>query len=175
MICCTENICASWLHCGFAYEKKGFVHLQRSLDTSHKASDLPSLIFASSAELSFLLTEEIILSIEVSTLSLSLFTHNQQRQVMLVLELLMDFWQQIVTIMEYAALLQIYICIVHWAALSSILMFGKISSPKKVPRRSKNRSGEEWPLFCHSLCLSLCLCLCLCHCHCLCICICTKK
>ena len=72
MICCTENICASWLHCGFSCDKKGLVHLQRSRDTSHKTSDLPSLIVTSSSWPSSPLTVEINLNKEESIWPLSL-------------------------------------------------------------------------------------------------------
>ena len=73
MICCTENNCTSWLHCGSACDSKGYLHLQMSWDIGHKTFDLPSLLFTSSFCLCFLLTGETILIIH-SILSLSLST-----------------------------------------------------------------------------------------------------
>ena len=58
MTCCTVNNCTSCLHCGPACDCKGYHHLQMSLDTSHKISEQPSLIFASFFPDSFLVTEE---------------------------------------------------------------------------------------------------------------------
>ena len=45
MTCCTGNNCISCLHCGSAYDWKGFLYLQRSWDTSRKIFDLPSFTF----------------------------------------------------------------------------------------------------------------------------------
>ena len=42
MICCTENNCTSWLHCGSACDSKGYLCLQMSRDIGHKTFDLPS-------------------------------------------------------------------------------------------------------------------------------------
>ena len=57
MICCTENNCTSWLHCGSACDSKGYLHLQMSWDIGHKTFDLPSFVlFLTSVGLSLLAT-----------------------------------------------------------------------------------------------------------------------
>ena len=76
MTCCIVDNCASCLHCGFACDKKGHHYLQRSWDTSHKTSDLPSLIGTFSFPDSFPMTAvKIDVKINYTTSSLSLFNN----------------------------------------------------------------------------------------------------
>ena len=77
MICCTENNCTSWLHCGSACDSKGYLHLQMSWDIGHKTFDLPSFVLSSSLWLSFSMTKEITVNINYNSWSIT-FTKNYE-------------------------------------------------------------------------------------------------
>ena len=77
MICCTENNCTSWLHCGSACDSKGYLHLQMSWDIGHKTFDLPSFVL-----LSFTMTEEIPVNINCNSWSITFpFTNNSENEI----------------------------------------------------------------------------------------------